>query len=190
MSKAPVQNQQTEYEVIPRTNGGPTLVVHSGLEYHYPIQLDVQAIQQFIPHRAPMLFAQAVTVHTHNHFSGQAVWLSDSFVFQGHFEGQPLVPGVMIIEAAAQIAGVGLLAGDPVAKPKNHSQVGLLAGVRKCFFKRPVPPGLVLEFNLRARQMGEGLANISGDVTCAQGLVATLEFAFVQTHIDKVIERL
>jgi 3-hydroxyacyl-[acyl-carrier-protein] dehydratase len=181
---------QSENEVLPRTHGGPTLVVHSNLEYQYPIHLDVAAIEQFIPHRSPMRFAHQVTVLAHNHFHGQAFWLEDSFVFQGHFDGQPLVPGVMIIEAAAQIAGVGLLAGDPVAKPKNHSQVGLLAGVRKCYFKRPVSPGLILNFDLRARQMGDSLANISGEVSCEQGLVATLEFAFVQTHIDKVKERL
>jgi 3-hydroxyacyl-[acyl-carrier-protein] dehydratase len=168
----------------------PLLVVHADHEYHYPMQLDQTQLQRFIPHRAPMLFAQSVTVLAQNHFLGKAVWQADSFVFLGHFPGQPLVPGVMIIEAAAQIAGVGVLAGDPIARPKSATRVGLLAGVRKCFFKRPVTPGQVLIFDLHSRQMAEDLANISGEVTCENETVATLEFAFVQASITSVIERL
>jgi 3-hydroxyacyl-[acyl-carrier-protein] dehydratase len=179
---------QTEFrEAAPDS---PLLAVHADHEYHYPMQLDQTQLQRFIPHRAPMLFAHSVTVLAQNHFLGKAVWQADSFVFQGHFPGQPLVPGVMIIEAAAQIAGVGVLAGDPVARPKSATRVGLLAGVRKCFFKRPVTPGQVLTFDLHSRQMAEDLANISGEVTSANEIVATLEFAFVQASITSVTDRL
>ncbi len=171
-------------------SSGPHLVLHQNHQYHYPMVLDLAGIKRFIPHREPMLFARSVTVLAHNHFLGQAVWDADSFVFQGHFDAQPLVPGVMILEAAAQIAGVGLLAGDPAAKPESDSQVGLLAGVRKCLFKRPVPPGMQLQFDLRSRQMAQGLANIEGNVMFGTESVAVLEFTFVQTAYSKVLERL
>jgi 3-hydroxyacyl-[acyl-carrier-protein] dehydratase len=170
--------------------GSPTLVVHMNQQYHYPMQLDLAAIKRFIPHREPMLFARHVTVMSANRFRGEAIWSADSFVFAGHLPGQPLLPGVMLLEAAAQIAGVGVLAGNPAGKPKSETQVGVLAAVRKCLFKRPIVPDQLVTFDLTSRQMAESLANISGEVFCEDQLVANLEFAFLQTPANKVIDAL
>lgn len=157
-------------------------------ELHYPIYLDREAIKNFIPHRDAMLFAQNVTVLDHDHYMGEAIWLADSFVFQGHFPGQPIVPGVMIIEAGAQIAGAGLLAGDPKSRASVRANIGLLAGVRKCFFRRPVPPSLKLTFDLRIRHVAEDVVNVTGNVFCELGPVATLEFVFAQAPLDTLAQ--
>jgi 3-hydroxyacyl-[acyl-carrier-protein] dehydratase len=162
----------------------------SAEELSYPIYLDKEAIQKFIPHRDAMLFPQAVTILDHDHYQGEAVWLADSHVFQGHFPGHPIVPGVIILEAGAQIAGAGLLAGDPKSRALVGDNIGLLAGIRKCFFRRPVPPGLKLSFDLRIRHVADGVVNVTGDVSCVSGIVASLEFVFAQTPRNTLVQHL
>jgi 3-hydroxyacyl-[acyl-carrier-protein] dehydratase len=156
----------------------------------YPIYLDGEGLKQFIPHRDAMLFAKNVTVLDHDHYRGQAVWAEDSFVFRGHFPGQPIVPGVMIVEAGAQIAGVGLLAGDPKSRALVRANVGLLAGIRKCFFRRPVPPGLLLTFEVRIRHIADDVVNVTGEVSCELGNVASLEFVFAQAPVEALAQNL
>jgi 3-hydroxyacyl-[acyl-carrier-protein] dehydratase len=159
-------------------------------ELIYPIYLDKVEIQKFIPHRDAMLFAQNVVVLDHNHYQGDTVWSEDSFVFQGHFPGAPVVPGVIIVEAGAQIAGVGLLAGDPKSRALVRNNIGLLAGIRKCFFRRPVPPGLKLTFDIHIRHIADDVVNVSSEVSCEFGNVASLEFVFAQKPLDTLMQHL
>jgi 3-hydroxyacyl-[acyl-carrier-protein] dehydratase len=156
------------------------LVERSGTVFTYPMYLDREAIERFIPHRDGMLFADSVTVLAHDHYKGEASWPADSFVFKGHFPGSPIVPGVMIVEAGAQIAGAGLRAGDPKASATSSGNIGLLLGIRKCLFRRPVTPGLKLTFEMHTREFSDSVVNVTGEVTCESGKVATLEFVFAQ----------
>jgi 3-hydroxyacyl-[acyl-carrier-protein] dehydratase len=150
----------------------------------YPIHVNGDDVKKYIPHRNAMLFAQNVTVLDHDHYQGDATWQADSFVFQGHFPGTPIVPGVIIVEAGAQIAGVGLLAGDPKSRAIVGGNIGLLAGIRKCFFRRPVPPGLKLTFDVHIRHLADDVVNVTSEVSCELGNVASLEFVFAQKPLD------
>jgi 3-hydroxyacyl-[acyl-carrier-protein] dehydratase len=164
-----------------------TVIANDDAGFSYPMHLDSAAIQRFIPHRGDMLFANTVTVLAHDHYTGEATWAAESFVFRGHFPGQPIVPGVMIVEAAAQVAGAGLRAGDPKARSSTTGNVGVLLAIRKCMFRQPATPGLKLLFDLHSRQVSGDIVNITGEVSCAHGRIASLEFVFAQTPADRLL---
>jgi 3-hydroxyacyl-[acyl-carrier-protein] dehydratase len=150
------------------------------------MHLDARAIENFIPHRRPMRFAETVTVLAHDHYQGTALFSSDSFVIQGHFPERPIVPGVMILEAGAQIAAAGLRAGDLRARDAAVGRIGVLMAVRKCLFRQPVFPGERLDYDLHCRQFSDSAVNVSGEVRCRSTLVATLEFMFGQIEADRL----
>jgi 3-hydroxyacyl-[acyl-carrier-protein] dehydratase len=153
----------------------------------YPMHLDESAIKQFIPHRDSMLFARKVTVLACDHYTGEASWEPDSFVFKGHFPDQPIVPGVMIIEAAAQIAGAGLRAGDTKARSRHDGNIGVLIAVRRCFFRQAVTPSLRLFFDLHTRELAGDTVNISGEVLCLDSRVASLDFTVAQAPAERLL---
>jgi 3-hydroxyacyl-[acyl-carrier-protein] dehydratase len=160
--------------------------VESSISLDYPMHLDESAIESFIPHRKPMRFAETVTVLAHDHYQGTAIFSADSFVMQGHFPGRPIVPGVMVIEAGAQIAAAGLRAGDLRARDAATGRLGVLMAVRKCFFRQPVLPEQRLDYELQCRQLSDSAVNVSGQVHCGSNLVATLEFVFGQIETNRL----
>lgn len=102
-------------------------------------------IQEYLPHRYPFLLVDRVTETDGNSIVGyKNVTMNEEF-FQGHFPNQPIMPGVLIIEALAQISGIlGFIKNN--VKPDGNS-LFLFAGVEKVRFKKPVVPGdqLVLQ---------------------------------------------
>lgn len=153
---------------------------------HYPIELGANDVMRFIPHRAPMLFLEQITVKASDQFVGVACWSADNPILAGHFPGCPIVPGAIILEAAAQMAGVGLLAGDPITRNIGPGHVGMLGAVRKCSFKRPVLPGDKLVITMNCRRMAEKAVMVHSTAEVDGVEAAVLEFMVVYAPQDSL----
>lgn len=143
--------------------------------YRYPMTLDRAAISGILPHRGDIFACTALRIDGPHTFVGTAFWPADHGVIQGHFPGMPVVPGVLLIEAMAQLAGAGLLAGDPYVKTLPEDSLGVLAAVRNCWFKQPVKPDTEVSFQIQCRQMAPLLVQVSGQARVADSEAARLE---------------
>ncbi|MGE0199874.1 MAG: 3-hydroxyacyl-ACP dehydratase FabZ [Candidatus Melainabacteria bacterium] len=138
--------------------------------------LDVNQIMTFLPHRYPFLLVDRVTEHiAGEHIKGyKNVTMNEPF-FQGHFPGLPIMPGVLQLEALAQLGGV-LIAHTEAAQGK----LMVFAGIDKVRFRRMVVPGdrLDLECTLtRFRPpIGKSLcrASVNGDLVLEAELMFSL----------------
>jgi 3-hydroxyacyl-[acyl-carrier-protein] dehydratase len=94
------------------------------------------------------------------------VTANESF-FQGHFPEFPVMPGVLIVEAIAQVGAIAML-----SQPEFEGQLALFAGIDKVRFKRQVKPGDTIRIEVELGQirrsigMGSGTATVDGDVAC------------------------
>ena len=152
----------------------------------YPLDLDAAAIAQVLPHRGEILCVRRITVFDFDHYVGHAVWADDLPLLQGHFPGMPLVPGVLLIEAVAQVAGAGMLEGDATAHSLRGSHVGVLAAVRKCSFRRAVRPNEWVRIEARSRQMSPNSAVITAELQAGDEAAASVEILLVNTPREAI----
>lgn len=151
------------------------------------LHLDANEIRKILPHRYPfLLLDRIIDVHLPREDATQIepgmkvlgiknVTFDEPF-FQGHFPGNPIMPGVLIVEALAQCACCGgLILKD------NHGKFGLFTGIDDMKFRKQVIPGdvleLAVEFTAFRRGMGKALARASVDrAVAAEG---TIKFAII-----------
>ena len=142
-------------------------------------ELDIGMIRRLLPHRYPMLLVDRVLEWEAGKFlrGVKNVTINEPF-FQGHFPAYPVMPGVLVIEAMAQVAGLLTMLSD-VAR-RDGSQLVLFAGIDDARFKRQVLPGdtLLLEAQLERAVRGIGRfhtkATVDGQLVCEAQLLAAI----------------
>jgi 3-hydroxyacyl-[acyl-carrier-protein] dehydratase len=137
--------------------------------------LNREQIEAVIPHRKPMLLIDKITdLMPGQYASAQAMLTGDEFFFQGHFPGNPVMPGVMIVEAMAQTGAVSILMLE-----EFKGKTGYFAKIENVRFWEKVLPGSKLELSVKIIKrkgsvgVGEGEAFVSGKKVAR----ATLTFA-------------
>ncbi|MBL3730578.1 3-hydroxyacyl-ACP dehydratase FabZ [Lysinibacillus sp. HST-98] len=138
--------------------------------------LTSQQLQAILPHRYPFLLVdRIVELEEGKRAVGlKNVTINEAF-FTGHFPQYPVMPGVLIVEALAQVSAVIML-----TKAGNEGRLGLLAGIDHCRFKKQVKPGDQLHLQVEITRVkgavgkGRGIAMVDGEIVCETDLV----FAF------------
>src|SRR6266508_774464 len=123
--------------------------------------LDIQAIREILPHRYPMLLVDRIEELEAERIVGiKNVTINEPF-FNGHFPEFPVMPGVLIVEAMAQVAGVLVLSQIPDRK----SKVVLLAAIDGAKFRKPVRPGDQLRIEMKVSKRKASIAKMYGTAT-------------------------
>lgn len=142
---------------------------------------DIQLIQRILPHRYPFLLVdRVVEIDGYKSAVGIKNVTMNEPHFQGHFPGQPIMPGVTIAEAMAQTAAV--MVGTALDLADKDLKVYFMA-IDKCKFRRMVVPGDVLKMNLetvRGKPGGKvwkfkGVATVDGEMACEAEFTAMME---------------
>ena len=140
------------------------------------MQLNTQEIMELLPHRYPFLLVDRIEDGEPGKWAlGRKCVTANEMHFCGHFPGQPIMPGVLILEALAQVGAVAIL-----SVPENRGKLALFGGVKNARFRRQVVPGDVLEMECELiRQMGpvgvgKATARVDGKVACTAELTFAL----------------
>jgi 3-hydroxyacyl-[acyl-carrier-protein] dehydratase len=139
--------------------------------------LTVTQIQEIIPHRYPFLLVdRIIEIEPLKKAVGiKNVTVNEQF-FQGHFPGKPIMPGVLLLEAMAQVGGVAMLYGD-----KFSGKLAVFAGIDRVKFRRPVVPGDQVRMVAEVIKMRGTMGKIWAEAFVDGELVAEGEFLFALT---------
>lgn len=136
--------------------------------------LDVRRVMAALPHRYPMLLVDRVerVVPDQSITAIKAVSMNEGF-FQGHFPGRPIMPGVLIVEALAQAAGV--LAVESLGLANSGKLVYFMA-IEGAKFRAPVEPGCLLQLDVEFIQKRASVCKFAGRASVDGKLAAEANF--------------
>ncbi|GGB40827.1 3-hydroxyacyl-ACP dehydratase FabZ [Fictibacillus barbaricus] len=130
--------------------------------------LTIEEIKEIIPHRYPFLLIDRILeVEEGQRAVGIKNVTANEEFFNGHFPEYPVMPGVLIVEALAQVGAVAML-----KKEENRGRLAFFAGIDNCRFKKQVVPGDQLRLEVEMTRVrgsigkGKGIATVDGEVAC------------------------
>ncbi len=137
--------------------------------------MNKEEIEQIIPHRDPFLYIdKIVEIDVGKHAIGIKKIVADEWYFQGHFPDNPIMPGVLIIEALAQVGAVAIL-----SVPENKGKIVLFAGMEKVRFKRIVKPGDELNLDVELTNLRGRFGKSFAQAKVEDQVVAEAELMFM-----------
>jgi beta-hydroxyacyl-ACP dehydratase FabZ len=138
--------------------------------------LDTRAIQELLPHRYPFLLVDRIIelVPRERIVGIKQVTIGEQF-FQGHFPGAPVMPGVLIVEALAQVGAI--LALREIEQ--REQKLVLFSGIERARFRQPVVPGDTLMLEVTALRIGSRIQRMRGEAKVEGRVVAEAEIMSV-----------
>jgi beta-hydroxyacyl-ACP dehydratase FabZ len=133
--------------------------------------LDINDIRGILPHRYPFLLVDRIVELDAERIVGIKNVTANEPFFQGHFPDFPVMPGVLIVEAMAQTAGVLVLQ----SMPDRHNKLVLLVAIENARFRRPVVPGDTLRMEMKVIKRKASVAKMAGVATVDGVVVAEAE---------------
>ena len=140
--------------------------------------MDIQAILQNLPHRYPFLLVDRILESGPEHVVGlKNVTINEPF-FQGHFPGKPIMPGVLIIEAMAQVGGCMLL-GEVENK---QEKLVYFMGIDRARFRKPIVPGDQIIFDIKVLHKRASTCKLWGEAKVDGAVCAEAELTSVMVN--------
>ncbi|MFO1444330.1 3-hydroxyacyl-ACP dehydratase FabZ [Bacillus sp. Bva_UNVM-123] len=139
--------------------------------------LDIKQIKEIIPHRYPfLLIDKIIEVEEGQKAVGLKNVTANEEFFNGHFPDYPVMPGVLIVEALAQVGAVAML-----KKEENRGRLAFFTGIDNCRFKKQVIPGDQLRLEVEIIRVkgpigkGKGIATVDGELVCETEIMFALK---------------
>lgn len=143
-----------------------------------PAELDIEGVMRILPHRYPFLMVDRIAKIDGNRIVGlKSVSINEPF-FQGHFPGHPIMPGVLQLEAIAQVAGILML-----RQAENAGQIAYFMSAEDVKWRKPVHPGDTLVIEVEMTKMRGKLGKAKGACKVQGEVVSEAEVTFILREV-------
>ncbi len=151
------------------------------MQASHQLPLDRKYVQNYLPHREPMLFVDRVTRLEDNAITIESDVDPEAAYFKGHFPGMPIMPGVLIVETVAQ-AGALLVS---LTRGLSDDKFIAFSNVDAVKFRRPVEPGDMLTIDVEIEKIRLPFYKFTGTAKVDGAVAATLKFAAAEMSYNK-----